>query len=690
MRFGHGYYLNPLAISKAILYKVTITNSYWEFGRLVMVNRTASVVIAACFLLTALIPLFGSLEAIPQQTGNDADTDGDRLLGSWDKEDINSDGSVNLNAKRTARAGELQAGSTKTFEANVPVRGTYLFADNDAAEWDDNGDGTMEKHYLDAPLIVDLTANGFSPGDEILINATGAVHYAANADWSLFWSGASELWCVFSSSSTVLWQSQGNEVGPLHRVPGAIDAREPFESPPTFIGYPTDIPEDFFVPESGTSIRIPLGATYLIVSGIGAKFTDNDGWIKVTIEANDKDTDGDGLLDSWENEGIDSDDDGDIDLVLEGADWQHKDIFVEVDYMEGHKPMDAAMADVKAAFSHAPNTLVDNPDNKDGVNLHILVDEQINHQDVLYVWEGFDSIKSYSFGSFDQRTADNRDDVLLAKKMAFRYCLFINQFARYDNKSSSFVPSNASGVSELPGNDFIVSLGTFPTHGGTRDEQAATFMHELGHSLNLRHGGDVNENYKPNYLSIMNYLFVFEGDPIPNRPLDYSRSALPTIDENALDEMKGVSPNAYEPSYHANWVMTAYSDAIGQPNSSSLNPINWNNDSSFNSSVSADINNFVCWHSPSGKKTPLTGYEDWSHLLYDFKGTAEYADGMHQPVMDEITSDIAKMMSEYRFEILPTPNPDGGGDNTMLYIGIGGVAILVIAGVAFVMMRRRK
>jgi hypothetical protein len=621
-----------------------------------MVGRITSAIIAVFLLLGALTPLISSQE--------------------------NANQMFNV-------AGQL-AGPTIAFEAGVPVRGTYLFADNDVAEWDDNGDGSMEKHYLEAPLIVNLTANGFGPGDKILINASGEVHYMANVDWNVYWSGASELWGVFSSSQTLLWQSQGNEIGPQHRVPGAIDAGEPYETASTFNGYPTDIPEDFFVPESGKSIRIPSGAAYLMFSGTASKFTDNDGWIKVTIEAVDKDTDGDGLLDSWEKEGIDSDYDGDIDLVLEGADWQHKDIFVEVDYMQGHEPMDAAMEDVKAAFSRAPNALVDNPDNKDGVKLHIHLDEQINHQDVLYVWEGFDSIKSYSFGSFDQRTADNKDDVLLAKKMAFRYCLFIDQFARYDNKSSSFVPSNASGTSELPGNDFIVSLGTFQTHGGTRDEQAATFMHELGHSLNLRHGGDVDVNYKPNYLSIMNYLFVFEGDPIPNRPLDYSRSALPTINENALDEMKGVSPNAYEPSYHANWVMTAYSDASGQPNSSSLNPINWNNDSSFNSNVSADINNFVCWESPSGKKTPLTGYEDWSHLLYSFQNTANYSDGAQRPVMDEITSDIAEMLSEYRFEILPTPNPDGGGDNTMLYVGIGVIAILAVAVAAFVMMRRKK
>ena len=30
-------------------------------------------------------------------------------------------------------------------------------------------------------------------------------------------------------------------------------------------------------------------------------------------------------------------------------------------------------------------------------------------------------------------------------------------------------------------------------------------MHELGHTLNLRHGGFEDDNCKPNYISVMNY-----------------------------------------------------------------------------------------------------------------------------------------------------------------------------------------
>ncbi|MBK7585771.1 MAG: hypothetical protein IPI67_36990 [Myxococcales bacterium] len=37
------------------------------------------------------------------------------------------------------------------------------------------------------------------------------------------------------------------------------------------------------------------------------------------------------------------------------------------------------------------------------------------------------------------------------------------------------------------------------------DEPAGSFMHELGHTLHLEHGGADSLNYKPNYPSVMNY-----------------------------------------------------------------------------------------------------------------------------------------------------------------------------------------
>jgi len=71
------------------------------------------------------------------------------------------------------------------------------------------------------------------------------------------------------------------------------------------------------------------------------------------------------------------------------------------------------------------------------------------------------------------------------------------------------------------------SLMSFPAYCanevGTTLQQASTLMHELGHTLTLAHGGtyytDQNNpsvasydlNCKPNYLSVMSYLFQTRG-----------------------------------------------------------------------------------------------------------------------------------------------------------------------------------
>src|SRR6185312_15653698 len=70
------------------------------------------------------------------------------------------------------------------------------------------------------------------------------------------------------------------------------------------------------------------------------------------------DTDGDGLLDTWETNGIDTDGNGSIDLDLPamGADSEHKDIFVELDFMPPHRLEQAAIDDVVTAFANSPVT----------------------------------------------------------------------------------------------------------------------------------------------------------------------------------------------------------------------------------------------------------------------------------------------------------------------------------------------
>jgi hypothetical protein len=116
------------------------------------------------------------------------------------------------------------------------------------------------------------------------------------------------------------------------------------------------------------------------------------------------------------------------------------------------------------------------------------------------------------------------------------------------------VPSSASGVAQLPGGNALISLGLWDTEHfvGSSFIQASTTLHELGHTLNLWHGGKpavfgnkaqntttfVEPNCKPNYMSSMSYLFqihgLFDAGGIPR--IDYSGAPPDPLDETSLTD----------------------------------------------------------------------------------------------------------------------------------------------------------
>src|SRR6185503_527331 len=223
----------------------------------------------------------------------------------------------------------------------------------------------------------------------------------------------------------------------------------------------------------------------------------NDLIMVVRVQA---DADGDGLWDDWEQLGIDTDGNGtrDFDLPALGANSQRKDIFLEIDYMDcataggdcaagdthNHRTNTDAVNAVIAAFAAAP---VPNPNGTTGITLHIEVSATpIAHQNFLALGCGFGT-------SFDAVKADPANfGPNNPRRFTHHYAIFAHQQAS---------TTTSSGCGELPGNDFIVTLGG--GWAGTAQEQAGTLMHEFGHNLNLQHGGGDSVNRKPNYLSIM-------------------------------------------------------------------------------------------------------------------------------------------------------------------------------------------
>ena len=113
-------------------------------------------------------------------------------------------------------------------------------------------------------------------------------------------------------------------------------------------------------------------------------------------------------------------------------------------------------------------------------------------------------------------------------------------------------------------------------------------MHELGHNLRLEHGGGDDVNYKPNYLSVMNYLYEGGipradsiGSNVPDRALtylDYSEQALPisgntpgALDTTDLNEPAGLGSGTAD--------VFSYFDANCTLRTAASNgPVDWDGD----------------------------------------------------------------------------------------------------------------
>ena len=155
-----------------------------------------------------------------------------------------------------------------------------------------------------------------------------------------------------------------------------------------------------------------------------------------------------------------------------------------------------------------------------------------------------------------------------SRRHAFRYALFAHALAvpmsstddpttPYDERST---PVRTSGIADLPGGDMMVTLGRWDDFTGTTFMQASTLMHEFGHSAGLRHGGMIGQpNCKPNYLTVMNYLFqarglfTYSGNTSSDPIVDYSRQQLPSLQETGLFEAAGLGAMAYATRWYAPW-----------------------------------------------------------------------------------------------------------------------------------------
>jgi hypothetical protein len=358
-----------------------------------------------------------------------------------------------------------------------------------------------------------------------------------------------------------------------------------------------------------------------------------------------------------------------------------------------------------------------------GINLHVLRGNEQPHSQVISYRQlgqmdnfceggslasGTAGLGNYAESLYDLKKHSSPD----TSNIAYHYALF-GHYVGCDSthcggtgdcpnsKNPDGTPKNIpaqgmSGLAEVTGNDFVVALG-----GLINDEAflphylvQATFMHELGHNLGLRHDGHMDTeckgatgcprpgdvcvdlgdgeglvchqvvdamvgkeqpNYKPNYLSVMNYRYetdailvsadVGSSTLIPCtadaqcgpdggmcvagfcRRLDYSRQTLPTggntpgaLVENSLNEPAGLGSETTDMFTFKNG--TCNSRWATAP---TTGPVDWDGDGvSTNPSAAADADQLVNGTCDDPPKDLLSGATDWPDLSglpfqYDFQ-----------------------------------------------------------------------
>jgi Metallo-peptidase family M12B Reprolysin-like len=338
---------------------------------------------------------------------------------------------------------------------------------------------------------------------------------------------------------------------------------------------------------------------------------------------NDIDTDHDGIPDSAETAGGTF---AGLNLYGMGARVGMRDVFVEIDYMAGGDP---AVLPRKDALDKLVDTFL-----RHDVAIHFDVGNlySATFDPARYNLGGGNEVpfaSAVGLAPTDTAIKDLYDIKAEHMEGRRRMVFYYQLFAWSQQKDGS---GGSSGVGELPGNDSIITLGGFGLTANTNAQrnlitnyQAASIMHELGHNFGLRHGGGDQLNRKPNYVSVMNYLYSPLGLPtIGNAEGDrydlYKRCKLSSVTQltNApsgdvskfvLDYSSGGSINLDETSL-------LESAGLGRSGSGS---VDYNCNGQSDDFYSRDLN-------ADGALDVLTDNDDWNVLDLVFRRSAAGAE----------------------------------------------------------------
>ncbi len=304
------------------------------------------------------------------------------------------------------------------------------------------------------------------------------------------------------------------------------------------------------------------------------------------------DTDGDALNDRVEQ----------TILAKYGTNPQHKDILIEYDWFVGAYgqttvngeivPCETSMqlqgtdaAEIIQMFAASP---VKNIDGKTGINL------------VLDYGQGGALVGGNAIADEDGAPGGGLGSTQYLEQRKANFSAAREPYFHYILGTLVYSMSTGQlGKTQVGYSDTIIS----PRCNNTSKPgyTAKLFVHEFGHQLGLRHGGNNDCNNKPNYNSTMNYRYATSGldtncDGIADGlTMGYSDGKRRVLNETLLNEYSGMCGT----------------------------PLDLNGDQVISNTIKADVNNQEPIYAQikycGGQYTELRDHNDWASLNYVIK-----------------------------------------------------------------------